>query len=134
MDMAAKAILMEQLKQILRLQRDGFSINAIVRHTGVSWPTIKKYLTRIQNAVIDDADTAGLSNKELSAAVYNNDTTASRGDRYLKLLDHFVYAETELNKTGVTRQLLWIEYKEQYPDGYNYSQYCYHFSEFLNNK
>ena len=88
--MAAKAILMEQLKQILRLQRDGFSINAIVRHTGISWPTIKKYLTRIQNAVIDDADTAGLSNKELSAAVYNNDTTASRGDRYLKLLDHFV--------------------------------------------
>ena len=132
--MAAKAILMEQLKQILRLQRDGFSINAIVRHTGVSWPTIKKYLTRIQNAVIDDADTAGLSNKELSAAVYNNDTTASRGDRYSKLLDHFLYAETELKKTGVTRQLLWIEYKEQYPDGYNYSQYCYHFSEFLKNK
>jgi hypothetical protein len=49
--MAAKAILMEQLKQILRLQRDGFSINAIVRHTGISWPTIKKYLTRIENAV-----------------------------------------------------------------------------------
>jgi len=132
--MAAKAILMEQLKQILRLQRDGFSINAIVRHTGISWPTVKKYLTRIENAVDDTAETAGLSDKELSVAVYNNDTPASRGDRYSKLLNHFVYAETQLSKTGVTRQLLWIEYKEQSPDGYNYSQYCYHFSEFLKNK
>ena len=34
--MAAKAIQMEQLKQIIRPQRDGFSINAIVRHTGIN--------------------------------------------------------------------------------------------------
>jgi DNA-binding NarL/FixJ family response regulator len=46
MDMAAKAIHMKQLKQILRLHCDGFSINAIVRHTGTSWPTVKKYLLR----------------------------------------------------------------------------------------
>jgi hypothetical protein len=24
-----------------------------------------------------------------------------------------------------------MEYKESHPDGYNYSQYCYHFSEYL---
>jgi len=40
--MAAKALAMEQLKQILRLRRDGFSIKAIVRHTGISRPTVKK--------------------------------------------------------------------------------------------
>jgi transposase len=42
--------------------------------------------------------------------------------------------ETELNKTGVTRQLLWLEYKEQNADGYNYSQYCYYLNEFLRHK
>lgn len=132
--MTAKAIEMEQLKQILRLQRDGFSINAIVRHTGISRPTVKKYLTLINNAIPDNMDETGLDEKALSMAVYNNDTTAFKGERYTRLLDHFRYAETEINRTGVTRQLLWLEYKEQHSDGYNYSQYCYHFSEFLRDK
>jgi transposase len=30
----------------------------------------------------------------------------------------------ELPKIGVTRQLLWQEYKEKYPDGYERSQFC----------
>ena len=132
--MAAKAIHMEQLKQVLRLHRDGFSINAIVQHTGISWPTVKKYLVRIQNTLSEDWEKEVLSDHELSAAVYNQDTTTIKGYRYTRLREHFVYAETELKKVGVTRQLLWIEYKDQYPDGYNYSQYCYHFSEFLKNK
>jgi transposase len=134
MDMAAKAIHMKQLKQILRLHRDGFSINEIVRHTGISWPTVKKYLLRVQNVLSEDLEKEILNDKDLSAAVYNNNTITIKGERYTQLLEHFMYAETELKKTGVTRQLLWLEYKEQYADGYNYSQYCYHLSEFLKNK
>ena len=30
----------------------------------------------------------------------------------------------ELRKKGVTRMLLWEEYKESEPDGYGYSQFC----------
>ena len=82
-----------------------------------------------EDAVIDDNDLATLNSKELSKTVYNNDTTAIRGQRYTSLQEHFRHAETELNKTGVTRQLLWIEYKQQYPDSYNYSQYCYHLED-----
>lgn len=77
--MAAKAIQMELLKQILRLKSEGFSINAIVRHTGLSRPTVKKYLSRIDNAVAAGGDIASLSNKELSRAGYNNDTTCPEG-------------------------------------------------------
>jgi transposase len=46
-------------------------------------------------------------------------------------MKHFIYAEKELHKTGVNRQILWVEYKEQYPDGYAYSRYCYRFNIFL---
>ncbi len=132
--MAAKAILMEQLKQILRLKQDGFSIKAIVRHTGISRPTVRKYLARIRDAVVDENNLTGLTSKALSDAAFNNDATRIRGKRYTVLLEHFVYAETELKKTGVTRQLIWLEYKEQHRDGYNYSQYCYYLNEFLKNK
>ena len=30
----------------------------------------------------------------------------------------------ELRRKGVTLQLLWLEYKEGHPDGYQYSQFC----------
>jgi len=33
--------------------------------------------------------------------------------------------------TCASGQILWVEYKEQYPDGYTYSRYCYHFNRFL---
>lgn len=47
---------------------------------------------------------------------------------------HFQYARNELNKTGVTRQLLWQEYINQHPDGYVYSHYCYHLNQYLKNQ
>jgi transposase len=34
------------------------------------------------------------------------------------------YLHQELKKKGVTLQLLWHEYKEKYPEGYQYSQFC----------
>jgi transposase len=34
------------------------------------------------------------------------------------------YVRRELTKTGVTKWLLWEEYREQHPDGYAYSQFC----------
>ncbi|MFV0520806.1 MAG: hypothetical protein ACK5MI_00020 [Mangrovibacterium sp.] len=37
-----------------------------------------------------------------------------------KLLDSYL---RELKKTGVTRQVLWEEYRQQYPDGYGRSQF-----------
>jgi transposase len=132
--MAAKATQMEQLKQILRLKQEGFSISAIMRYTGISRPTIRKYLKRINNGSEDHKGAEISDDAALAKTAYNNDTTDLRGDRYAVLVKHFICAEAELGKTGVTRQLLWLEYKEQYPDGYNYSQYCYYFNEFLRHK
>ena len=34
----------------------------------------------------------------------------------------------ELRKKGVTLQLLWCEYKERFPEGYQYSQFCEHYN------
>jgi transposase len=129
--MAAKAIQLELLKQILRLKQDGFSVSAIARTLGLSRPTVIKYLSRLK---ANAEEPAQLKDTELSQAAYNHDPIPHKGERYNRLVEHFSYAEKELTKTGVTRQLLWVEYKEQCPDGYNYSQYCYHFQEYLKNK
>jgi transposase len=36
------------------------------------------------------------------------------------------YLLGELSRPGVTRQLLWEEYREKHPDGYSYTQFCFH--------
>ena len=126
--MAAKAIKVDQLKQVLQLKNDGFSIKAIARTTGIARNTVKKYLAKLSG------ENASLSGKELSQLMYNKDDAFGKSNRLERLYAHFQYAETELKKTGVTKQLLHLEYKEQHPDGYNYSHYCFHFSEYLKSK
>ena len=46
------------------------------------------------------------------------------------LTDNLEGFNKELDKTGVTRLLLWQEYILQHPQGYSYTQFCYHLSQF----
>lgn len=127
--MSQKPIAMEQLKQILQLKNDGISIRQIARRTGISRNSVRKYL-----GLLDDDEHQDLTSKELSDKAYNNDVLEHNGQKLHELIQHFSYASSELAKTGVTRQLLWNEYLQQYPDGYGYSQYCYHLNQHLKHK
>lgn len=131
--MSAKTITMEQLKTILRLQQEGHSIKNIVRLTGLSRNTVKRYLKRNAPAPCDPATD---SDKQIAGVLYNEDTTSYKGARYQALLAHFEGAERELLKKGVTRLLLWQEYSERQSDTerYSYSQYCYYLHEYLQKK
>lgn len=118
---------MDQLKLVNRLLQKGSSIKGIAHNTGLSRNTVKKYIALL------NIEVPPKSNEQL-AVVFNNDTTQLKGVRYAKLIEHFGYHQTQLNLTGVTRLLLWIEYKEANEDGCNYSQYCYHFSDYVRHK
>lgn len=126
--MAAKPIAMEQLKQVLKLYSEGQSIKGVVRLTGLSRNTVRSYLLRASE---DGCHTTKQSDAALADIFYNQDVAAYRSDRYQQLLKHFEGSERELSRTGVTRQLLWREYLDLHPDGYAYSQYCYHLQQFL---
>ena len=127
--MSQKPLTMEQLKQVLQLKKDGVPIREIARRTGVSRNAIKRYLSRLETDGNDAQEP--LTNKQLAEKAYDNDTLLSAAGRLADLLRHFAYAEKELHRTGVNRQLLWVEYIEQYPDGYTYSRYCFHLRKFL---
>jgi transposase len=127
--MAQKPIAMEQLKQLLQLKGDGIGIREMARRLGVSRNSVRKYLS-----LLEDVDSHNLTPAKLAEKAYSNDAMAHDVQRRQELVTHFQYAERELSKTGVTRQLLWQEYIQQHPDGYAYSHYCHHFSEFLKNR
>jgi len=126
--MSQKPVTMEQLKQITQLKNDGISIREIARRTGISRNSVRKYLSLL------DTDTDQLTNKELADKAYNNDQLVLNTQKHQHLFQHFKSAQSELSKTGVTRQLLWKEYLQEHPAGYGYSQYCFHLNEYLKNK
>ena len=130
--MAQKPIAMEQLKQILQLQKDGVGIREMVRRTGISRNSVRKYLSVLSTTAPDSQQEP--DNKTLADKAYGNDSIAHDACRLQQLIDHFGYAQRELGKTGVTRQLLWQEYIQQHPDGYVYSHYCYHLTQYLKSR
>lgn len=129
--MSQKPVTMEQLKQILQLKNDGVAIREIVRRTGISRNAIRKYLSRLEPPASEPNE---LTNKQLADKAYDNEALTFTSKRMEALTRHFMYAEKELRRTGVNRQILWVEYKEQYPDGYTYSRYCYHFHNYVKHK
>ncbi len=129
--MAQKPIAMEQLKQILQLHKDGIGIREMARRTGISRNSVRKYLSVL---AASDSVEASVDDKVIAATAYGNDSLAHDAQRLQQLVIHFQYAQSELTKTGVTRQLLWQEYMLLHPDGYVYSHYCYHFTRYLKNK
>jgi transposase len=120
------------VKQVLSLYKDGQSIKGIVRLTDLSRNTVRSYLARMQEEVVNEA--VKQTDAALAATYYNQDIAAYKGDRYQRLLEHLQSAERELCRPGVTRQLLWREYLDHHPDGYAYSQYCFHLQQILSRK
>ena len=131
--MAQKPIAMEQLKQLLQLQKDGVGIREMAHRTGISRNSVRKYLSLLTEEALSSSPDEP-DNKTLANKAYGNDSIVHDGQRLQQLITHFQYAQTELGKTGVTRQLLWGEYMENHPDGYAYSHYCHHLNVYLKNR
>ena len=109
--MANRPISMEVLKQIKLLNSLGYGKKAIARELKISKNTVKTYLLTGDNPVD------------------NNDLP----DKQEVLLSFFPYCKEELGRKGVTRQILWGEYKTKHPDGYSYSQFCELLGQWLHN-
>ena len=120
---------MHQIKRIIELQQQGRAIRKTARLTGLSRNTIREYLSRISTAGITLSQALEMDEESLGAIVYTDAVerrTAGRSvdDRYPDLeskLDHYC---AELRKRGVTKQLLWEEYRKDHPNGYGYTQFC----------
>ena len=121
--MAAKPKPMSQIKQILRLHQQGKSIKFIVRNLSVSRNTVRKYLALGRASGRPTGELLSLEEAELEQ-ILSPGSGAKETDRYEDLVGQYEYFCKELARTGVTRWLLWSEYRQSHPDGYSYSQFC----------
>lgn len=127
---------MHQIRRIIELQNEGRSIRETERLTGLSRNTIREYLLRISVSGLSSAQLLSLDDESLAPIVYVEDSERNRSGRrtdgrytsFEKQVEHFI---SELRKRGVTRYLLWEEYRKENPDGYAYSQFCEHLSRYI---
>jgi transposase len=135
-DMAGKPTNMSQIKQLLMLQEQGKGIKTIARAIGISKNTVKGYLQKL-DALSSKRDKPftiqqliHLPEPELEA-IFHAGNPAYKDDRYTHLKGLISYYRSELKEIGVTKKLLWQEYKAANTDGYSYAQFCFHLQQML---
>lgn len=130
--MANKVITMVEIKQILRLHKEGESLREISNKLGIARKTASKYLAVYKSINIDYEAIIKMSDEEIYEIFINKEKPAK--DRYEQLSGDFARIGKELMRTGVNKYLLWEEYKTKRPDGYNYTQFCHHLNNYLESK
>jgi transposase len=117
---------MNKVREIIRLkQQCHLSERAISRALNLSRPVISQYLIDIANSGLSNDEIQVMDDDSLTEMITGRKN--SKSERYLQLTKQFDYFAKELKRTGVTLQLLWQEYRAENPDGYSYTQFCYHF-------
>ena len=118
---------MRKIREVLRLRLEArLSIRQIKVSTKVSVGAIQKLLGQAELLGLSWPLAPDLDDAQLAQMFYPGaDTTASR--RYQ--VPDWPTVHQELKRKGMTKQLLWEEYTEQYPNRcYSYSQYCDRYS------
>lgn len=132
--MAGKIKDMSQIKQLLILHEQGKGKKTIARILGMSKNTVKEYLLKLEVLIGSSSgftisDLLKLENPELEVKFHSGNPAYKPDERYEAFKEQFPYFLKELKKRGVTRHLLWEEYRESHPTGYSYSQFCFHLQQ-----
>ena len=124
--MANKVITMQQIRSIIQLLEKGYSLRSISSQIGLSRQPVTFYAARLKNAPYSLEALRQLSDEDLAAIVYAPAATtplaeSARRQELEALMPYFL---SELKRTGVTRLLLWEEYRKQSTDPFRYTQFC----------
>lgn len=121
---------MRKIRELLRLKFDlGLSIHKIASSLSIARSTVTDCLRRAAAAGVLWPLPGELDDEQLEARLYPKKPATPN----IPLPD-FAHVQRELSRPGVTRLLLWQEYKAQHPDGLQYSAFCDHLREFLNTR
>jgi transposase len=119
----AKRKRMDQIKSVLRNYLACGSIKGTARQLKMSKNTVREYLRRAQAHCSELSELLDLEDEKLHQIFYPSE--AQQASHRSKVFDEQVdYWLKELGRVGVTRQLLWEEYRSDHSDGYGYSQFC----------
>lgn len=128
--MAGKITRMSKIKQLLRLHQQGVSNRQIAKTVGLYKGTVNSYIQKLHASKFSIDELLMLEDPVLESK-FSAGSPAYLEDRFDQFKALIPYLEKELQRKYVTRKLLWEEYRTQHPDGYSYTQFCFHISQLL---
>lgn len=116
---------MRKIKEILRLKWEcGLSSQKIAQSCGVARSTVGDYEIRARAAGLSWPLPEALTEADLETRLFPGLGERSQAHRPLP---DWPVIHKETHKKGVTVTLLWTEYKQAHPEGYQYTQFCEHY-------
>jgi transposase len=114
---------MRKIRDVLRLRLgDQLSLRQVSLSLAIPHTTVADYVRRARGAGIESWPLPEeLSNDDaLEARLFGSSARAPR----VRPEPDFPMMKKELPKKGMTLMLLWVEYREEHSNGYEYSQFC----------
>lgn len=115
---------MKKIREVLELHvKIKLSARKIQSIVGVPRSTILDYISRLKKSDIDINELDSLDDEQLKDKLFGS---TKNTPKYKKPLPDYNYIYNELKnskKNEVTVKLLWEEYRETYPEGYEYTQF-----------
>lgn len=128
--MSGKRLSMRSIKEVLRLRWTcGLSDRQIAKSCSIARSTVGEYLRRAEKAGLNWPLPEGMDDSQLDAVLFPVAPLVSSGAP--RVMPDWTQIRKELKKKGVTLFLLWEEYKETYPDGYQYSWFCEQYQKWI---
>ena len=120
--MSQKRLSMRKIRELLRLKHElGRSHREIAGSLGIANSTVSDYARRAAAAGFTWPLPEGLDDGALEAALF----PALPPSRVARPEPDWADVHRELQRhKGVTLRLLWLEYREIHPNGYQYSRFC----------
>jgi transposase len=118
---------MRKIREVLRLKFEArLSDSQIAQAIGSARSTVQECLRRSRAAGLTWPLAPELDEASLHGRLYRREVPLSR------IPDpDFAHLHAELKRAGVTRLLLWQEYKTEKPDGWQYSAFCNRYRRWL---
>ena len=127
--MARKKLSMRKTKEVLRLKYEqGLAIRQIACACGMPRSTVADYVRRAQGAGIQWPLSPEIDERKLDELLFG---VPGRPAANTHSLPDMAYVRKELQRKGVTLQLLWQEHKQSHPEGYQYSWFCARYREWV---
>ena len=129
--MPRKRLPVRKTTEVLRLRAAGISARQIARSVGVARITVAEYCRRADAAGVSWPLPDGLDDDALDALLF---PPAAPGAERPVPDWAAVHKELRSRRHHMTLRLLWLEWREQHPDGWAYSQFCEHYRRWLATK
>ena len=126
--MPNNAINMIKIRQILRMHTQGYSKLQIAVQTSIARNTLKKYIKEFTSSKLTFDEISSLSDKDLED-LFVKPEDKPVNEKLQTLFNLFPAIDKELKKKGVTRLILWEEYKRNHPDGFGKSQFKHYYAQ-----